>query len=381
MKQNNIFSITIIALVCIMMFLGIGLVDPILSLLQDDLNATDTQLTLLFTSYAIATSAAYFFSGYFFTRLTNKKIMLLGIFMVLISSGYCSISDNVNIMILARFVWGFGAALFIGVALTSMLYLANINKRNKIVILFETSIGIGMALGPMLGGTLGMVSWTWPFAATALLMVVAFFTILIFIPDFETDKVTINVKTTLRAWRNKEVLIVGFIALFYNYAYFALVGYNPLVLEATALQTGLIFFCWGIMLALGSTVVNIVLTKYIKPSIIMIFAIFGVAICFLFMAIEPEAYYVVAFFTIFAGLFMGMANANVTHRALHIDDFSTPQLSANYNTLRFIGAAIAPVTCTFLATNFDGPKTAFLVTVLMVMVAVGLAIVDHKNNS
>jgi ACDE family multidrug resistance protein len=43
---------------CVVAFMGIGLVDPILPAIADDLGATPTETELLFTSYLLVTGLA-----------------------------------------------------------------------------------------------------------------------------------------------------------------------------------------------------------------------------------------------------------------------------------------------------------------------------------
>lgn len=67
-KQSSIFhqpiAVWAIAFACMVSFMGIGLVDPILPAISRELNSTPSQTMLLFTSYLLVTSAAMFFSGF-----------------------------------------------------------------------------------------------------------------------------------------------------------------------------------------------------------------------------------------------------------------------------------------------------------------------------
>ena len=58
-----------VALACVVSFMGIGLVDPILPALSHQLNATPSQVTLLFTSYLVVTAVAMLFTGWVSSRI------------------------------------------------------------------------------------------------------------------------------------------------------------------------------------------------------------------------------------------------------------------------------------------------------------------------
>ncbi len=45
--------------------------------------------------------------------------------------------------------------------------------------LYEGSLGIGMAVGPLVGGVLGSLSWRFPFYGVAILMFIAALTIMV----------------------------------------------------------------------------------------------------------------------------------------------------------------------------------------------------------
>ncbi len=52
-----------VAFACVVSFMGIGLVDPILPALSHQLNASPSQVSLLFTSYLVVTAVAMIFVG------------------------------------------------------------------------------------------------------------------------------------------------------------------------------------------------------------------------------------------------------------------------------------------------------------------------------
>jgi MFS transporter, ACDE family, multidrug resistance protein len=56
LKQPH--AVWAVAFACVVAFMGIGLVDPILPVLAHDLNASPSQVTMLFTSYFAVTGVA-----------------------------------------------------------------------------------------------------------------------------------------------------------------------------------------------------------------------------------------------------------------------------------------------------------------------------------
>jgi MFS transporter, ACDE family, multidrug resistance protein len=65
-----------------------------------------------------------------------------------------------------------GNALFIATSLAVIVASASGGFAGAIV-LYETALGVGIAIGPLLGGTLGEISWRGPFYGVACLMAIA----------------------------------------------------------------------------------------------------------------------------------------------------------------------------------------------------------------
>ena len=61
-----------VAFACVVSFMGIGLVDPILKSLAGQLHATPTQVELLFTSYLVVTAVAMLVTGWVSSRTRRQ---------------------------------------------------------------------------------------------------------------------------------------------------------------------------------------------------------------------------------------------------------------------------------------------------------------------
>jgi len=57
-----------VAFACVISFMGIGLVDPILPALSSQLHATPSQVSLLFTSYLLVTAVAMLLTNWVSSR-------------------------------------------------------------------------------------------------------------------------------------------------------------------------------------------------------------------------------------------------------------------------------------------------------------------------
>src|SRR5882724_6853888 len=145
-----------VAFACVISFMGIGLVDPILPSLASKLKASPSQVELLFTSYLVVTAVAMLVTGWVTSR---------------------SIGEIVGF----RAGWGLGNALFIATSLAVIVGSASGGFGGAIV-LYETALGVGIACGPLLGGLLGNVSWRGPFFGVSVLMLIALVATIVLVP-------------------------------------------------------------------------------------------------------------------------------------------------------------------------------------------------------
>src|SRR5437588_1230201 len=151
-----------VAFACVVSFMGIGLVDPILPALASQLDATPSQTTLLFTSYLVVTAVAMLGTGWVSSRLGPKRTLITGLTIIVAFSALAGASSSIGGIVGFRAGWGLGNAFFIATSLAVIVASASGGFVGAIV-LYETALGVGIALGPLVGGELGAISWRGPF--------------------------------------------------------------------------------------------------------------------------------------------------------------------------------------------------------------------------
>src|SRR5512142_1825825 len=82
-----------VAFACVISFMGIGLVDPILKTLAGDLHATPSQVELLFTSYLVVTAVAMLVTGWVSSRLGAKRTLITGLVLIVAFAALAGSSD------------------------------------------------------------------------------------------------------------------------------------------------------------------------------------------------------------------------------------------------------------------------------------------------
>ncbi len=339
-----------VAFACVIAFMGIGLVDPILKPIADQLDASPSQVSLLFTSYMAVMGVAMLVTGVVSSRIGAKKTLLIGLLLIIVFSALAGSSDTVGQIVGFRAGWGLGNALFIATALSTIVMSAR-GSTAQAIILFEAALGLGIAAGPLVGGELGSISWRAPFFGVAVLMSIALVATAFLLPRTPAVGRRTSLADPFRALRYPGLLTIALTALFYNVGFFTLLAFTPFPLDMTAHQVGLIFFGWGLLLAIASVWVAPLLQAAIGSVPTMLTSLTLFALDLAAMAIWTDEKAVLVVGVILAGAFLGINNTVITEAVMGAAPVERPVASAAYSFVRFSGGAVAPYAAGKLGEN------------------------------
>jgi ACDE family multidrug resistance protein len=339
-----------VAFACVIAFMGIGLVDPILKPIADELNATPSQVSLLFTSYMAVMGLAMLLTGVVSSRIGAKRTLISGLALIIVFSALAGSSDTVGAIVGFRAGWGLGNALFIATALATIVSAAS-GSVAQAIILFEAALGIGIAAGPIVGGQLGSISWRGPFYGVAVLMVVALVATAFFLPQTPPSPRRTSLADPFKALRHPGLRTIAVTALFYNMGFFTLLAFAPFPLDMSASQVGWVFFGWGLMLAFTSVLVAPWLQRHLGtvPTVLTSLTLFAADLAV--MAVFTDSKTVLVLGIIVAGAFLGVNNTLITAAVMGSAPVERPVASAAYSFVRFSGGAVAPYAAGKLGEN------------------------------
>lgn len=366
----------------IIAFMGIGLVDPILPAIAKDLNASQSQVTLLFTSYNAVMAVAMLITGFISSRLGMKWTLLSGIIIIAIFSALGGLSNGIWTLVELRGGWGLGNALFVATALAAIVSLSNSGTATSII-LYEAAVGLGISVGPLLGGWLGAMSWRGPFLGVAVLMVVAFISLSISMPKFsDLQKDKVKSKTSIldpfRALKHRSLRTLGISAAFYNFGFFTLLAYAPFVMGLDEHGLGYVFLGWGLLLAITSVFMAPKLQQLFGTIKSMCAMLILFALLLLVMGIWTYTQWVVIVAIILAGAVLGNNNTLITTAVMNSAPVERSTASAAYSFLRFVGGAIAPFFAGKLAEWFN-PHIPFIVGAGFVLLSALFIALNQKH--
>jgi EmrB/QacA subfamily drug resistance transporter len=154
-QQRRVLSVLVFAAVLIWIdttILGIALehlADP-----RTGLGATPGQLQWAVGSYALLFATALFAAGALGDRYGHRTILLLGLLFFGAASVWAAWSGDATSLILARGLMGLGGAMMMPTSMAIIGATFPAERRAGAIAVWSASSGVGVALGPLLGGVL-----------------------------------------------------------------------------------------------------------------------------------------------------------------------------------------------------------------------------------
>ncbi|WP_019201545.1 MFS transporter [Tsukamurella sp. 1534] len=368
-------AVWVTAFAAVIAFMGIGLVDPILESIAKGLDATPSQTTLLFSSYLGVQVVAMLFIGWFTSMFGAKRTVIAGLLLIVIASGACALAGSIGELVAWRAVWGLGNALFIATALAVIVSAATGGQQGAIL-LYEAALGVGLAVGPLLGAILGDISWRGPFAGTATLMAIgAVLCATMLKPDAAEAKRkravegTVSPLAPLRALRQRGLFLTGLGSAFYTAAFFTVLAWSPFVLHKSPYFVGAVFVGWGLLVAVSGVWLAPKVAATLGERRGAITAVLAYGVLLLIAAIGHESVGIVVAVVVLSGIPSGVLNTLFTGTAMSIADAPRPVASAGYNFLRWLGGALAATLVAHIANWLGSPAAPFYVGALCCVIA------------
>jgi MFS family permease len=354
-------SVWAVAFAAVVSFMGLGLVDPILPAIAHSLHASPSDVELLFTSYFAFTGISMLVSSVVASRIGTKRTLLGGLSLIIVFSALAGASNSIGAIVGLRAGWGLGNALFIATALSVIVGSASGGVAGA-VMLYEAALGLGISMGPLVGGELGGVSWRGPFFGVAALMMIGFVAISALLertpPPPAHERVSLI--EPLRALRHRATRGSGLTALFYNFGFFTLLAYTPFPLHLGIHQLGYTFTGWGLMLAVFAVFLAPRIGRRYGDILGLGGALAAIAMLLLVMGLLHASQTALIVCVIVSGAFLGITNTLMTQVVMESAPVPRPIASSSYSFIRFCGGAIAPFVAGKLAEHVSAQSPFYL---------------------
>lgn len=170
MKKQLIVLYTNIFLI----FLGIGLVIPVLPIYLKDLGLTGADLGILVAAFALAQMIISPFGGALADKLGKKLIICIGLVLFSVSEFLFAFGHTFTILIISRVLGGLSAGMVMPGVTGLIADISPAKDKAKNFGYMSAIISAGFILGPGMGGFLAEISHRLPFIFAGVLGIFAF---------------------------------------------------------------------------------------------------------------------------------------------------------------------------------------------------------------
>ncbi|MBY0203191.1 MFS transporter [Paenibacillus cucumis (ex Kampfer et al. 2016)] len=180
MTQSTRFPMFILMLNLFIALLGQGMLIPILPEYLKLFHAGGTVAGFLVAAFGAAQFLFSPLGGQWADRFGRKKLIMAGMFLVVVSDLIFAVSTSLPLLYIARFIGGISLGLMVPANLAYVADITTPETRAKGMGYFGASMNLGMVLGPGLGGFIAEMGVRMPyFVASGLGLVAAILTLLL----------------------------------------------------------------------------------------------------------------------------------------------------------------------------------------------------------
>ncbi|WEG73762.1 MFS transporter [Vagococcus intermedius] len=186
-----------------MVFLGIGLVIPVMPTFMHQMSLSGQTMGYLVAAYAMAQLVFSPIAGRLSDLFGRKRMIVIGMVIFALSEFIFGIGHVVSLLYLSRILGGLSAALIFPSVMAFVADITTLEERPKAMGWVSGAVSGGFIIGPGIGGFLGDISTRLPFYVAAILGLVGFIFAFIFLKEPEHEEASEEVaKTSL-----KEVIL------------------------------------------------------------------------------------------------------------------------------------------------------------------------------
>ena len=153
-------ALSILCVTLLLVSLDLTILNVALPSIVRGLHATSSQLQWIVDAYAVAFAGLLLTLGALGNRVGRKWVFLAGLLVFAAGSAFSAFSDSVGWLMVGRVVMGVGAAALMPCTLSILTNVFSTDRdRGRAIGIWSATAGLGVAIGPILGGFLLVHYW------------------------------------------------------------------------------------------------------------------------------------------------------------------------------------------------------------------------------
>ena len=149
------WTLLAVSVATFMLLLDITVVNTALPAIQEDLNASFTDLQWVVDAYTLSLAALVLTAGSLADRLGRRRVFAIGLGIFTLASLAAGLAADPTFLNVARAVQGIGGAIMFAVSLALVAQeFAPGRERGTAMGIYGATIGVSVAIGPLVGGAL-----------------------------------------------------------------------------------------------------------------------------------------------------------------------------------------------------------------------------------
>src|SRR5690349_4949577 len=209
------------------------------------------------------------------------------------------------------------------------------------------------------------------------MMAIGFLLIAVWLGPVAKPARRVSILDPLRALGHGGLRSMAIVAVFYNFGFFTILAYTPLLLGMTAIQLGLIYFGWGLLVALTSVFGAQRLERRFGLVTVLGVTLALVAVDLFFGGIFHASRAGLIVVIVLSGALLGIVNTVLTEAVMAAAVVERPIASAAYSFVRFTGGAVAPYLAGKLAEHVSAASPMYVGAGMVALSVVALALSQH----